>query len=166
LWSVCRGLARRRDEYYARLENADEPRRGDLDGRGNLSEEGLRRWCGFFLDVCDDQVSFMSRMLDLDEMKTRIRALIEFRAASDKALRAEAVVPLHYLFAAGPLARGELKQLTGLGDRTAQALLSRLLATGLVESDSSLGPVSFGMPLDALPFLFPDLYPEAAARQD
>ena len=166
LWSVCRGLARRRDEYYARLENADEPRRGDLDGRGNLSEEGLRRWCSFFLDVCDDQVSFMSRMLDLDEMKTRIRALMEFRAAADKAIRAEAVVPLHYLFAAGPLARGEFKQLTGLGDRTAQALLSRLLATGLVESDSSLGPVSFGMPLDALPFLFPDLYPEAAARQD
>lgn len=166
LWSVCRGLARRRDEYYARLEDADEPRRGDLDGRGNLSEEGLRRWCVFFLDVCDDQVSFMSRMLDLDEMKTRIRALIEFRAASDKALRAEAVVPLHYLFAAGPLARGEFKQLTGLGDRTAQALLSRLLATGLVESDSSLGPVSFGMPLDALQFLFPDLYPEVATRQD
>ena len=166
LWSVCRGLARRRDEYYARLENADEPRRGDFDGRGNLSEEGLWRWCAFFLDVCDDQVSFMFRMLDLDEMKTRIRALMEFRAAADKALRAEAVVPLHYLFAAGLLARGEFKQLTGLGDRTAQALLSRLLATGLVESDSSLGPVSFGMPLDALPFLFPDLYPEAAARQD
>ena len=166
LWSVCRGLARRRDEYYARLEDADEPRRGALDGRGNLSEEALRRWCAFFLAVCDDQVSFMSRMLDLDEVKTRIRALIEFRAAADKALRAEAVVPLHYLFAAGPLARGEFKQLTGLGDRTAQALLSRLLASGLVESDSSLGPVSFGMPLDALPFLFPDLYPEAAARQD
>ena len=166
LWSVCRGLARRRDEYYARLEDADEPRRGDLDGRGNLSEEGLRRWCAFFLDVCDDQVSFMARMLDLDEMKTRIRALIEFRAASDKALRADAVVPLHYLFAAGPLARGEFKQLTGLGDRTAQALLSRLLATGVVESDSSLGPVSFGMPLDALQFLFPDLYPEVATGQD
>jgi hypothetical protein len=105
-------------------------------------------------------------MLDLDEVKSRIRALMEFRAAADNALRTEAVVPLHYLFAAGPLARGEFKQLTGLGDRTAQALLSRLLATGLVESDSSLGPVSFGMPLNALPFLFPDLYPEAAARQD
>ena len=78
----------------------------------------------------------------------------------------DAVVPLHYLFAAGPLARGEFKQLTGLGDRTAQALLSRLLATGVVESDSSLGPVSFGMPLDALQFLFPDLYPEVATGQD
>lgn len=166
LWSVCRGLARRRDEYYGRLEDADEPRRGDLDGRGNLSEEGLRRWCAFFLDVCGDQVSFMSRMLDLDEMKTRLRALIEFRAAADKALRAEAVAPLHYLFVAGPLARGEFKQFTGLGDRTAQVLLSRLLASGLVESESPLGPVSFGMPLDALQFLFPDLYPEAATSQD
>ena len=42
LWSANRGLARRRDEYYARLAVADEPRRGDLDGRGNLSEEGLQ----------------------------------------------------------------------------------------------------------------------------
>ena len=41
LWSICRGLARSHTEYYTRLENADEPRRGDLDGRGNLTEAGL-----------------------------------------------------------------------------------------------------------------------------
>lgn len=166
LWSVARGLARTRDEYYARLADADAPRRGDLDGRGNLSEEGLRRWTGFFLDVCADQSDFMGRLLDLDGMKARITALIAFRSTADRRIRAEAVLALHHLFTAGPASRAEFRQLTGLGQRTAQGLLSRLLATGLVESETPLGPVRFGMPLDALQFLFPDLYPEAATRPE
>lgn len=162
LWSPSRGLARRRDEYYARLADADEPRRGDLDGRGNLSEEGLRLWTSFFLDVCEDQVSFMQKMLDLDNLKRRIEALVTFRSTEDKAIRLEAVLPLFHLFAAGPLTRGEFQQMTGLGERVARALLSRLLATGLVVSDGPYAPVRFGLPLDALQFLFPELYPEAA----
>jgi hypothetical protein len=50
LWSVNRGLARRREEYDMRLAEADMPRHGDLDGRGNLSERMLKAWCEFFLD--------------------------------------------------------------------------------------------------------------------
>lgn len=162
LWSPNRGLARRRDDYYARLADADEPRRGDLDGRGNLSEEGLRYWCDFFLGVCEDQVSFMQKMLDLDNMKRRIEALITFRAAQDKALRLEATLPLFHLFAAGPLSRGEFQQMTGLGERVARSLLSHLLATGLIVSDGPYAAVRFAFPLDALQFLLPELYPEAA----
>jgi hypothetical protein len=108
----------------------------------------------------------MGRLLDFDGMKERIAALIAFRSAADKRVRAEAVLPLYQLFTSGPATRAEFRQLTGLGERTAQSLLSRLLATGLVESDTPLGPVRFGLPLDALQFLFPDLYPEAATRPD
>jgi Fic family protein len=162
LWSPSRGLARSVADYYARLHNADLPRRGDLDGRGNLTTAGLIEWIAYFIDVCADQVNFMSRMLELDGMKRRIEALITFRSAHDKAMRAEAILPLYHVFAAGPVTRGEFGQLTGLGERTARSLLSRLLATGLVVNDSPLGPVRFGLPLDALQFLLPELYPEAA----
>jgi Fic family protein len=165
LWSVNRGLARRREEYYARLAGADEARRGDTDGRGNLSEEGLRHWCEFFLEECIDQVSFMTRMLDLDGMKTRIQALVTFRAATRR-LRIEAALPLYHLFAAGPLSRAEFKQMTGLRDRSAQGLLSALLSQALVESDAPLGPVRFGLPLDALQFLLPGLYPEVDSQAE
>ena len=95
---------------------------------------------------------------------TRIRALIALRTHTKDRLREEAILPLHHLFAAGPLTRGEFKQMTGLGERNAQALLSKLLAQGLVETDSPLGPVRFGLPLDALQFLLPGLYPEAATH--
>ena len=166
LWSVDRGLARRKDEYHARLANADAARRGALDGRGNLTEAGLSEWVDFFLSVCEDQVSFMKRMLDLDDVKTRIEALVIFRAARGRrgvgGMRPEALLPLHYAFTAGPMSRAEFQQITGLGERTARTLLSHLLETGLLVSDTRLGPVRLGLPLDSLQFLFPNLYPEAA----
>lgn len=166
LWSVSRGLARRRDEYYARLDAADAPRQGDLDGRGNLSEKELHRWCEWFIGLCEDQVSFMARLFNLDGMKTRIQALISFRAAHDKRIRTEAALPLYHLFLAGPTARGEFQQMTGLGERTARTLLSSLIDTGLVTSPGHVAPVRFAFPLDALQFLLPELYPEAATRED
>ncbi|MDB5769660.1 MAG: Fic family protein, partial [Burkholderia sp.] len=127
LWSPSRGLARAREGYYAYLHNADAPRRGDLDGRGNLTAAGLTEWVKFFLSVCEDQVNYMARMLELDGMKRRIEALITFRAAHDKNIRPEAILPLYHVFAAGPVTRGEFNQMTGLGERTARSLLSRLL---------------------------------------
>lgn len=166
MWSPSRGLARSVNDYYARLHNADMPRRGDLDGRGNLTTAGLVEWIDFFLELCADQVDYMNRMLELDGMKRRIEALITFRAMEDKAIRPEAILPLFHVFAAGPATRREFAQMTGLGERTARSLLSRLLSTGLLVSDSALGPVRFGLPLDALQFLLPELYPEAATKPD
>ncbi len=72
LWAVSRGLARSRDRYRDVLQDADEPRRGELDGRGNLSLEGLRRFCRFFLDVCVDQVVYMDSVLSPTELLRRI----------------------------------------------------------------------------------------------
>ena len=63
LWSVSRGLARRVQEYKSALVEADSPRQGDLDGRGNLSEAGLSKFCKFFLECCIDQVDFISSLL-------------------------------------------------------------------------------------------------------
>lgn len=164
LWSMSRGLARKRDAYYALLDAADSHRHGDLDGRGNLSEKLLWEWCDWFIALAADQVDFMAGMLDLDAMKARIAALITYRATLDRAIRAEAIVPLHHLFLAGPVPRGEFQQMTGLGERTARALLSRLIETGLVASTGHTAPVQIAFPLDALQFLLPELYPEAATQ--
>jgi Fic family protein len=161
LWSICRGLARTQQEYYAKLARADSLRRGDLDGRGHLSESGLVDFCHYFLSICLDQIIFMKKMLNVDEMRKRITALIIYRSQFDKQIRSEAILPLHYLFTGGPLTRGEFKKMTGLGDKVAQNLVAALLKNGLLTSDTPLGPVRFGLPLEALQFYFPDLYPEA-----
>lgn len=162
LWSPNRGLARSTAAYYAALQNADAPRQGDLDGRGNLSAAGLFAWVKYFLGICEDQVSYMTEKLALDGIKKRIEALIIFRSTQDKAIRREAILPLIYIFGMGPVTRGEFAQMTGLGERNARSLLSRLLADKLLVSDSAYGPVRLGLPLDTLSMLFPNLYPEAS----
>jgi Fic family protein len=164
LWSVNRGLARRREEYYARLSEADMARQGDLDGRGNLSQRMLVQWCEFFIEICEDQVKFMEAMLDLGEFKRRLHALVLVRSQVDKSsgYRAELVIPLHYALTSGPMTRGEFVQMTGLGERTARNLLQRLLFDGLLISDTPRGDVRLGFPLSSLSVLFPNLYPEAA----
>jgi len=58
LWSISRGLARKQDEYYARLSAADQGRRGDLDGRGQLTQAGLVEFVRFMLSVCKDQIQY------------------------------------------------------------------------------------------------------------
>jgi Fic family protein len=163
MWSVSRGLARSRDSYYAHLEHADAPRAGDRDGRGQLSDAALSKWCAWFIDVCADQIDFMSRMLDLDGFKRRVRALVVARAAEDSGYRLEVVPALVHLFATGPSPRAEFFQLTGLGERTARAALAHLLNSGLVSSPDHRSAVRIQFPLDALQLLFPDLYPEAGS---
>lgn len=76
LWSPLRGIARDVESYYARLNNADLPRRNDLDGRGPLSQEELVAFSGWLLDVCLDQVRFMRGLLALDALKARIADLL------------------------------------------------------------------------------------------
>jgi len=74
LWSLSRGFARNRDEYYARLANADQERSTTSadDGRGHLSERALWDFCEFTLRTMVDQIAFMERLLDLDGLEQRI----------------------------------------------------------------------------------------------
>jgi hypothetical protein len=51
IWSVARGLARNVADYKGHLASCDLPRRNDLDGRGNLSEEELASFTRFFLEM-------------------------------------------------------------------------------------------------------------------
>lgn len=166
LWSPLRGFARSHESYYAYLSAADEPRAGDLDGRGNLTEAGLLVWVNYVLDVCLDQVSFMSGLLSLDSMKDRIAACLSYEAQVVKlGVRTESLRALHYLFATqSELDRADFKAMLGLGDRLATAQVSALLARGLLQTDSPYGKLRFGVPQHALRFYFPNLWPEAEAQ--
>lgn len=165
VWSPLRGFARAQSEYYCLLAEADQPRQGDLDGRGNLSERTLVAWMAFVLSLCLDQVRFMKTMLDLDSLENRLAACLHFEQGERKSgARIETLRPLHYLFLSGrSLERGEFKTMSGLGDRVATAALGALLRRGLLVSDSPQGRVRFGVPMHALRFLFPALWPEAEA---
>src|SRR5258708_4311850 len=72
VWSVSRGLERNVEAYKKRLADCDGPRRNDLDGRGNLSEEALGEFARFFLSVCIDQATFMESLVQPDRLRARI----------------------------------------------------------------------------------------------
>lgn len=165
LWSPLRGFARSTDRYYALLADADSLRRGDLDGRGNLSEQALMAWIDYVLDTCLDQVTFMAGMLDFETVKARIEACLVFEATVVKqGVRQESLRGLHYLFLSGEeMARGDFKSMLGMSDRGATDALGALVKRGLLKSDSPQGKVRFGLPQHALRFLFPRLWPEAEA---
>jgi Fic family protein len=160
LWSISRGLARglkSRDEYKRMMDHADMPRQGDLDGRGNLSDRALSDFVLWFLQVCLDQVSFMSSLLEVDVLGRRLRSYVE---RSD-ALRPEAARLLEEALIRGSLERGDASRITGLPERTARRVLNEVVATGLLASETPKGPVSLRFPVEKLDILFPRLFPEA-----
>jgi Fic family protein len=158
LWTVSRGLGRRRSEYIAALVQGDSPRRGDLDGRGNLSNEGLRRFCSFFLETALDQVTFMSELLDLAGLERRVVRYAERRAGEGR-LRSEAGLLLRDVLVRGEVGRGEAGRITGLGERLARQIVSQLTADGLLESETPKSALRLGFPAEVVPYYFPRLYP-------
>ncbi len=165
LWSPLRGFARSTERYYVLLADADSLRRGDLDGRGNLSQQALMVWVDYVLDICQDQVGFMASMLDFQTLMPRLEACLVFEATVEKSgVRQESLRGLHYLFLSGDdMARGDFKAMLGMSDRAATDALGALVKRGLLKSDSPQGKVRFGLPQHALRFLFPRLWPEAEA---
>ena len=102
-------------------------------------------------------------------LKERLAGLVLVRSQQGDAstYRPEAILALHHVLAAGPVARGDFVQMTGLAERTGRKVLAKLLEDGLLQSDTPKGAVRIGFPLDSLHLLFPNLYPEAAtAVQD
>ena len=159
LWSVSRGLARgleSRNEYKTRMDLADTPRQGDLDGRGNLSQSALADFTLWFLRVCLDQVTFMAELFDLDNLDARLARHVE---RSDR-LKPEAGRLLREALVRGRIERGEASRITGLPERTARRVLGEVIDAGLLASATRKGPVSLRFPVDALEALFPRLYPE------
>jgi Fic family protein len=159
LWTVSRGLARRRDGYLAALAGADCQRENDLDGRGNLSDRGLARFCEFFLKTAQDQVQFMDSVLDLDTVLTRIANFAE-RWAMEAGTPTEARHILCEVLLRGEVTRGDAARLTGKPERTARRILASLLDAGLVVSDTAKGPVRIAFPTKCVGYYFPRLYPE------
>lgn len=168
LWSPMRGLARTQEAYYARLNNADLPRRNDLDGRGALSQDELVAFAAYFLDLCLDQVRFMRERLDLGALKTRLQSLLRhleerpWQLGSERSvIKSEALEALHYVAIAGRVERSRFVAMTGLGERTGRRVLASLLDYGVLAAESPRAPVRFALPLNSLRFLFPNLWPEA-----
>jgi Fic family protein len=157
LWSVSRGLARAVDKYKAALQSADQPRRGDLDGRGNLTQGGLVDFCTFFLSSCVDQVVFMESLFEPGELQRRMEIWCEEETRADRLPRGSWAL-LREAVLAGEFARGKAPDLTGYQERQARTVLNTLIEKGFLVSPTSRSTVRLGFPVSVVDRWFPRLY--------
>jgi len=163
LWTLSRGLARWRQRYYAALESADRSRQGDLDGRGNLSDAALAEFCVFFLETMLDQIQFMSGLLDLPSLRTRVERYFQFETVHLKRYRAELMRLVRTLIDEGEIPRTRVQEITGKGGTVSAEIIKLGLQEGLVESPSPKGPLQPGFPSKILDFYFPQLFVDLPA---
>ena len=162
VWSVARGLARAEGRYKGHLLDCDGPRRNDLDGRGNLSEEALAEFTRFFLETCLDQVRFMERLVQPDRLRDRILIWVEEEVRADS-LPAKAGKILEAVLYRGELSRGDVPAVLDTSERNARRVVSALLERGVLVSESSRAPLFLAFPAALAPRWMPGLFPEKGA---
>jgi Fic family protein len=165
LWTLSRGLARARHLYFERLQDADRGRENDLDGRGNLTERGLSRFCVFFLETMLDQVRFMGGLLNLPGLRTRIERYFIYDALHLKKHREALMRVVQTLVDEGECPRERVSAVTGKGATTTAEIIKLGLAEGYIESPSAKGRLRIAFPEKALPFYFPNLFIDLPAER-
>jgi Fic family protein len=159
LWTLSRGLARDRDNYYRHLTAADSPRRNDLDGRGNLSDRALGEFCLFFLRTILDQITFMGGLLEVHALGARIERYLQFEALQLKTKSRERLARLlKVALIEGEIPRGRVGQIVGLQGTAARQLIALAIKEELLDSKTEKGPLSLVFSARTLESYFPKLY--------
>lgn len=159
LWTLSRGLARHRKEYYEQLRQADATRRNDLDGRGNLSDRGLAGFCQFMLRTMLDQIDFMAGLLQLQNLGTRMERYLYLEALDlDAKTRNRLARLLKAALAEGEIERGRVGEIVGLSSTSAREIIRVSLREQLLDSTSEKGPLSLVFSSKTLESYFPKLF--------
>jgi hypothetical protein len=62
------------------------------------------------------------------------------------------------VFMRGAIPRGMAVEILNMSERSARRIVSALIEKGLLQSQSHRAPLTIGLPIDVLPYYFPDLY--------
>jgi Fic family protein len=165
VWSVARGLARSEAAYKGHLAECDLPRRNDLDGRGNLSEEALASFTQFFLETCIDQVTFMESLMQPARLRTRIMHWAEEETRMSL-LPPKVGTVLEAVLYRGELPRAEVAELLGRTPRHARRIISELLKRGVLASKGPRDPLLLAFPAALAARWMPGLFPDKASDDD
>jgi len=161
LWSISRGLAREQDRYYALLKAADQPRRGALDGRGQLTQAGLIDFVRFMLGVCLDQIQYTTDALAFPKLRSRLGSVVHYEPRFSQAgIKPEpAARVLHLLISQGEVARIDIKAYFGLHERMATDQLKKLIMLGVIDSPTPKSRTVYpAFPVWFAQLVFPDLH--------
>lgn len=152
IWSIARGLAKNADQYKQHLANCDLTRR-------NLSQESLHAFTKFFLETCIDQVTFMEKLMQPDQLRTRIllwaKEEIEMKKIPPQTLQI-----LEKILYRGEISRGELPEILNVTERHTRRLTSNLIELGILSSESAKSSIKLAFPAKFANRWMPGLFPE------
>ena len=157
LWSVARGLSRNVEDYKKFLALADSPRWNDLDGRGNLTAKGLIEFCVFFLNVCLDQIKFMSSIIEPEKILTRMEIYTEEQIRLGNLLP-NSFLLLKQLWLEGEIPKSRVPQIVGYKERQARTLQNKLIESNLIVADDLRSPLRLNFPIAVAERYFPSLF--------
>ena len=155
IWSMSRGLARNKSDYYKYLELADMDRQGDLDGRGTLSNRGLCEFCKFFLTTMRDQMDFMFSLLQVEKILMRYNRMLSEKFPKNTDLYMRIIKEL-WIF--GEMPRGKASEIVGKSERTSRNILSELEREKFIKSDTPKSAVKIHITVDTSEEIFPKLF--------
>lgn len=168
IWCLSRGLARsikRTDGgYKAFMARADQPRKGDTDGRGTLTESGFIDFIRFMIETAIDQVNYMQEITKPQSARARIDRYI--RARNDglimgcPPINPVAARLLKFAYTEGTIPRSEMEELTGYKSSAARKLVQQMKAEGLLTETTHRAPLMLGIPEHFEPYLLPGLAPQ------
>lgn len=160
LWTLSRGLAREQQTYYRTLQDADQRRMNDYDGRGNLSDKALSAFCEFFLRQVLDQIEFVISLIEPETLVTRIGRYFQFeRTDLEPKLRDHMSRLVGTLCIRNEVGRGEVEGILGLKGTATRKVIRETLKEGLIQSPSEKGPLRIAFPIDTVTdFYFPRLF--------
>jgi Fic family protein len=156
LWRISRGFARRVTDYKRLLQNADAPRQGSLDGRGNLSQQTLDDWCSFVIACAKDQIGFMRDIIRPENLADRIRSWA--KDAFPRSDHGRISLLLTMVMQNGEISRATAAMVLGVTDRQVRNVIDELVQHGVVATEPR-GPLRPAISMQVVPRWFPDLFP-------
>ena len=107
----------------------------------------------------NNQVTFMERLVQPDQLRTRIQMWVEEEIRLDR-LPPKSGAILEAVLFRGELPRGEAADIVGTGDRQARRVVSALLDRGVLTSASTRAPLRLAFPAALASRWMPGLFPE------
>jgi Fic family protein len=160
LWSISRGLARRKDEYHTALAIANRPRASELSDGIPPSDKASLTFIELMLDVCHEEIGYMTDALSRRRLRECVlHAFITNSRLQEAGIRPETAPAFLALLIQGALPRAEFKTFTGRQPETAGDQLSRLIRLGMVViSPSNFRMLKVGLPVWFAEDILPDLH--------
>lgn len=160
IWSLSRGLGLSAWKYKNLMEDADEPRHGDRDGRGQLTEKGLLRFCDYMLDMAINQLSRSIELLSTEKMHHRIAAYVEARSNGqlvgfDATLHSAAIPVLCAAYDNGDIERDYAIELCKANGGDPLAIFYQLKTEGLLSESDGQPTLRWEFPLHAEQWYLP-----------